>query len=103
MTRKGIDMGKQRETLHDLFNNGEIGDWYIDEAMGRTQIFICYPVPSIYPDTPANKDFVRIPVTGTQEPKWDWDGNRDKPTLTPSINVIGRWHGWLRGGELITA
>ncbi len=31
---------------------------------------------------------------------WDWDGNEDKPTLTPSINAVGSWHGWVRAGRM---
>jgi hypothetical protein len=31
---------------------------------------------------------------------WGWDGNEDKPTLTPSINATGQWHGWMRAGRL---
>lgn len=29
---------------------------------------------------------------------WEFDGNADKPTLNPSINHVGCWHGWLRAG-----
>lgn len=32
---------------------------------------------------------------------WLWDGNFEKPTLTPSVNCQGcecKWHGWLQGG-----
>jgi hypothetical protein len=32
--------------------------------------------------------------------KWSFDGNHEAPTLTPSINHIGCWHGWLRDGVL---
>lgn len=41
-------------------------------------------------------------------PSWNWDGNREKPTLSPSINILQfdeagnrtgeHWHGWLRDG-----
>ena len=31
---------------------------------------------------------------------WGWDGNEDKPTLTPSIHHVGVWHGFLRAGRL---
>jgi Family of unknown function (DUF6527) len=31
---------------------------------------------------------------------WGWDGNEEKPTLQPSIHVIGRWHGYLTAGRL---
>jgi hypothetical protein len=33
---------------------------------------------------------------------WGWDGNEDKPTLTPSILAPGQWHGWLRSGRLVS-
>lgn len=29
---------------------------------------------------------------------WQWDGNREAPTLSPSIHHIGHWHGYLRAG-----
>lgn len=44
----------------------------------------------------------------SERPVWQWDGNREKPTLTPSIliyqldengNVTGEhWHGYLTEG-----
>lgn len=35
-----------------------------------------------------------------QHPSWKWDGNREAPTLSPSIlRTSGcRWHGYLRDG-----
>ena len=33
---------------------------------------------------------------------WGWDGNEDKPTLTPSILSPGIWHGYLRAGRLVS-
>ncbi len=32
---------------------------------------------------------------------WQWDGNREKPTITPSINCekVCGWHGFIVGGE----
>jgi len=39
---------------------------------------------------------------------WRWDGNRECPTLSPSILVHGNeitvgWHGYMRGGVLMEA
>lgn len=36
---------------------------------------------------------------------WQWDGNREAPTLTPSIlhHSNPEWHGYLREGQLILA
>ena len=41
-------------------------------------------------------------------PSWEWDGNEDKPTLSPSVHhqftitTTGEkkthWHGWLKQG-----
>lgn len=31
-------------------------------------------------------------------PSWEWDGNREAPTLSPSVHHVGHWHGWLRNG-----
>jgi hypothetical protein len=37
---------------------------------------------------------------------WGWDGDREKPTLTPSIwwksGDAREWHGWLRAGRLVS-
>ena len=30
---------------------------------------------------------------------WTWNGDRDKPTFTPSINCLGCSHGFITNGE----
>lgn len=30
---------------------------------------------------------------------WGWDGNFDKPTVTPSVLQNGEWHGHLQAGR----
>ena len=43
-----------------------------------------------------------IPVGREQSPRcWQWDGDREAPTLTPSVRVVGEcgWHGFLTAGE----
>lgn len=39
------------------------------------------------------------PVVDSSAQSWDFDGNLEAPTLNPSINHVGCWHGWLRNGE----
>lgn len=39
------------------------------------------------------------PVVDGSEQSWDFDGNLEAPTLYPSINHVGCWHGWLKAGE----
>lgn len=31
---------------------------------------------------------------------WNWDGNREKPTLKPSVHRRGYWHGWFKRGRM---
>lgn len=45
---------------------------------------------------------IRIRPYSGPEPSWEWDGNEEKPTLTPSIYAIGIWHGWARAGRLVS-
>ena len=39
------------------------------------------------------------PVVDGSAQSWEWDGYLDAPTLKPSINHVGCWHGWLTAGE----
>lgn len=36
-------------------------------------------------------------------PSWNWNSSKTEPTLSPSVNRVGRWHGWLRDGYWVTA
>ena len=42
---------------------------------------------------------LRPVVVDGNPPSWDWNGSTDAPTLTPSINHVGCWHGWLTDGN----
>jgi hypothetical protein len=33
---------------------------------------------------------------------WGWDGNLDRPTLTPSVHHPNVWHGHITGGRLVS-
>lgn len=35
--------------------------------------------------------------------QWSWNGNKEKPTLAPSLHCVGMWHGWVRNGMLVEA
>jgi hypothetical protein len=35
---------------------------------------------------------------GGDRPSWRWNESTTEPTLDPSVNVVGHWHGWLRDG-----
>ena len=51
-----------------------------------------------------------VPIAPLKNPNgatWQWDGNRETPTLTPSINCNGAggcgWHGWMVIGKMVEA
>jgi hypothetical protein len=35
---------------------------------------------------------------GGDRPSWRWNGSKTEPTLDPSVNMEGHWHGWLNSG-----
>ena len=51
---------------------------------------------------PGAPHAIRLPVKigPRDETAWGWDGNPESPTLDPSINVLGIWHGHLTAGKL---
>jgi hypothetical protein len=45
-----------------------------------------------------------INISRTDPNAWTWDGNEDKPTISPSVAFLDgcRWHGWLINGIFTT-
>lgn len=44
--------------------------------------------------------FCSIPVRLEEDSQaWHWDGNRDRPTLQPSLYLHDHWHGFIRAGR----
>lgn len=35
-------------------------------------------------------------------PSWNWNGSIETPNLTPSVNHVGHWHGWLQNGTWVS-
>lgn len=85
-------MSQLRDSLSDLEENGQVGDWSISPA--ETYLWLRYP------DGTERGDIVRLPIQLPGQRGWEWDHNREAPTLTPSINVLTKWHGFLRAGKL---
>lgn len=46
-----------------------------------------------------------LPFPGAEPGRqgWVWDGNRDAPTLSPSVHHVGHWHGFLQKGFWVQA
>ena len=94
-----------RQRMYPIGTNRlEQGDFVIWAEDGDTAIFT-YKLPGS--DTAYNAHVTTDPIkqdkVGTSGTYWWWNGNRDKPTLKPSIGVpaIGsyNWHGFLTDGR----
>jgi hypothetical protein len=51
----------------------------------------------------AGRTGIRRDPRGTNggQAQWDWDGNRDAPTFSPSVDCKGCWHGYIRNGRCV--
>ena len=70
------------------------GDFEVETAPnGQRTFWICCPgCKGINPLTLR-------PVLNGAPQSWELSGAADAPTLSPSVNHVGCWHGWLRDGE----
>jgi len=99
-------MGQQRKNFSDLNENGQLGDWCFLKNEDL-HLLLRYPRTDgePYPEGWEHRGEI-VSLLISREPNvpkhWQWNGSLDAPTLTPSINVIGKWHGYLRDGKLIT-
>jgi len=53
--------------------------------------------------TCPNRRSCNIPIAPNRNPNgssWQWDGDRDKPTISPSIDCKGCWHGHIKNGVM---
>lgn len=89
--------GCLRETTNELWLDGQVGDWAFDKD-GST-IFIRIPDRS---ERGVMIAWTLRPIPDPQINDWQWDGNREAPTLTPSLHLVGVWHGWMTQGRLIS-
>lgn len=83
--------------------HGEVGDWSFIEREDGTVTHIVLRLPSF---NDPDGGIAVLPVEpGTPQVRWDWNGNRESPTLTPSILHHGNpeWHGYLTDGKLVPA
>lgn len=83
------------DTIVDYYDNHVLSIEYLRDWKGkRPPIMICLPVagPRILDQKWMNSDHGWV-ITG------------DPPNLTasPSIHIIGKYHGWLQNGELTNA
>lgn len=94
-----MNMGKLIERNKDLFDDlCDEGDFGFDE--GERNILIVMPPHKRLAGIPIHRD--RAVADRSPSPMWWWDGNREAPTLEPSILAVDTgWHGWMRAGVLV--
>lgn len=89
-----------RDAVFDSTN----GAYFIEDTETAGRFYFSCRLP--------NGSLCTLPIgTGTKpvEPDrhtWLWDGNREKPTLSPSVwhdprsGSVHEWHGWIRAGRM---
>ena len=72
------------------------GDFCVDDKVtgGQRYFWFCCPGPCRQVAAIA----LRPVVSPISQDSWELSGTPDAPTLSPSINHVGCWHGWLRDG-----
>ncbi len=95
--------GQLRKDYQDLAENGVLGDWCFE----REDKYIVIRLPDS--ETTERGSATGFPIHPDIHSKgvepgtyWEWDGNKEAPTLQPSLHWIGVWHGWMRAGEIIS-
>jgi hypothetical protein len=96
--------GIRRKDWADLVDNGQEGDFAwpsSDERDDAGNLVARHDWIYIYiPGSGVCRWGVDRPLeNGCQ---WKWNGNEDAPTLTPSLHLVGTWHGWMTNGELVS-
>lgn len=81
-----------------------LGDFAWRVIDGRRSMIVAIPRPS---DGRSAASWVlsswTIDHKNECDAQWGWDGNVDRPTLTPSLHAVGVWHGRVTRGELVEA
>jgi hypothetical protein len=82
------------------------GEWaWVVEEHGRDPFQIAFGCPcdnNCGGGNVVHNSYIAVSRENTNDPhQWNWDGNWDEPTLTPSIQRRGvcNWHGYLRQGK----
>lgn len=81
----------------------KLGDFEIYEREGALQMRLAIPAGNARPYTYIDLPIYRRGTPKLTNPGWEWDGNYERPTLSPSVWTHGHWHGWVRGGLMVEA
>ena len=81
-----------------------VGDFVIDERPSGNVFIIAIPYVFGMPRDGRLRYVLSewtIDHKNRFDAQWSWDGNREKPSLTPSLHAVNIWHGWVKEGKLI--
>ena len=83
-------------SLEEFREKRHPGSFYLANADGRGEWAMWYCCPCgcghIEPLT------VGAGFKPPSSPSWNWNSSKTEPTLSPSVNRKGHWHGHLRDG-----
>lgn len=66
------------------------------------QLYIGIMIPSHTGFIVEGRRSVLLPINRNGDGhNWKWDGDENRPTLSPSIGVQGEWHGHVIDGRLV--
>ena len=76
-----------------------VGDfyWKFDTDTRKRSLVVAVPWPSN--DKPIWSSWT-IDHLNNSLAQWSWNKDEDKPTLYPSLNWVGVWHGWVENGVM---
>jgi len=78
------------------------GAWEIETRLAGSKwfVFACPGCGSV-----GEIEIVPPGLPALKPHQWEWDGNAEAPTLSPSLQENGgcRWHGYMRGGAWVKA
>lgn len=95
MNTDSCDMIRMKD--EEQVENGPPGSFCIDTLEDGLRV-MWHKLPD------GNFGCIRLrPIPGSHSnasPSWQWNGNEEVPTLSPSVHLPGRWHGWFRNGRM---
>ena len=89
-----------------LAPKGEIGGYEMTEPgrffwrvyKGQRWLKVMVPTDKVE----AGCIYISLPVSPTEAAgSWSWNGDEDRPTLTPSVDAVGYWHGLITDGHMV--
>ena len=91
------------DEISDAQEQGRVGAFFFSETEDGDQRYLSLVV--VIPDHGENHaELASLPLRPATprngRASWEWDGNRERPTLSPSLHRPGVWHGYIRAGRL---